>query len=102
MKRIIKDFKKLDPEIITLIAEQYPSGYEESQLISFVNAKGEFIKALEIKTDDIVYLIKVDRQLDKHFDEQDEDDSDFIGGDEDNMSFDESTAAEDGDDLNDE
>jgi hypothetical protein len=50
-------------------------GYDESQLITFVNAKGEFVKALEVKTDSIIYLIKLDRKLDEHINEYLESDS---------------------------
>ncbi len=66
MQRVIKDFKSISPEVMALINEQYPMGYDEGQLITFVNAKGEFVKALEVRTDNIVYLIKLDRKLDEH------------------------------------
>ncbi len=75
MQRVIKDFKSISPEVMALINEQYPMGYDESQLITFVNAKGEFVKALEVRTDNIVYLIKLDRKLDEHINEYMESDS---------------------------
>lgn len=69
MKRVIKDFKSISDDVIALINEQYPNGYDDAQLVSFVNAKGEFVKALEVKTDEITYLIKIDRKLDEHINE---------------------------------
>jgi len=78
MKRVIKDFKAISPEVMALINDQYPLGYEDNELVTFVNAKGEFIKALEVKTDEVVYLIKLDRKLDDHINEYvDSDDYDF-------------------------
>jgi hypothetical protein len=87
MKRVIKDFKTITPEVMALINDQYPYGYEDTQLVTFVNAKGEFVKALEVRTDEIVYLIKLDRKLDEHINDYMEDsDSDSDSGDD--ISFD--------------
>ena len=44
-KRIIVDFKKLTPEILGLIVEKYPDGYDEEDIISFRNAKNELVEA---------------------------------------------------------
>jgi len=76
MKRVIKDFKAISDDVIALINEQYPNGYDDDQLVNFVNAKGEFVKALEVKTDEITYLIKIDRKLDEHINDYIESDSD--------------------------
>lgn len=86
MKRVIKDFKSISPEVMALINDQYPHGYEDNELVTFVNAKGEFIKALEVKTDEVVYLIKLDRKLDDHINEYV--DSDDLGFDADSDSVD--------------
>ncbi len=77
MKRVIKDFKSIGDDVIALINEQYPYGYEDSQLVNFVNAKGEFIKALEVKTDEITYLVKLDRTLDEHINDYVDSDDDY-------------------------
>jgi len=69
MKRVIKDFKSTPPEILSLISQQYPFGYDETHLVNFMNSKGEYFHALEIKTPDSVYLIKQDRNLDQHVNE---------------------------------
>jgi|SRR5690554_2977514 len=80
MKRVIKDFKAITDDVLALINEQYPFGYEESQLVTFVNAKGEFVKALEVKSEEITYLIKLGTKLDDHINEymdSDDDDDDY-------------------------
>lgn len=63
LKRIIKDYKTLGEEHIALINEHYPNGFENENLISFVTPKGEFIKALEIRTEDAIYLFKIDKNM---------------------------------------
>ena len=86
MKRVIKDFKAITDDVVALINEQYPLGYEESQLVNFVNAKGEFVKALEVKSDEITYLIKLGTKLNEHINEymdSDEDDDYSYPSDED-------------------
>jgi len=66
MKKVIKDFKSTPREILSLVSQQYPFGYDETHLVNFMNSKGEYFHALEIKTPDIIYLIKQDRHLDQH------------------------------------
>lgn len=80
MKRIIVDYKKLTPEILGLLVERYPDGYDDDQVISFKNAKNETVDAVEVKTDDAIYLVKVSTRLENtmaNYDEDDYDDSDF-------------------------
>ncbi len=80
MKRVIVDYKKLTPEILSLLVEKYPDGYDDDQIISFKNAKNETIDAVEVKTEDSIYLVKVSTRLENtmaNYDEDDYDDSDF-------------------------
>lgn len=80
MKRIIVDYKKLTPEILSLLVEKYPDGYDDDQIITFKNAKNETIEAVEVRTEDTVYLVKVSSRLEvtmANFDEEDYDDSEF-------------------------
>lgn len=74
MKRIIVDFKKLTPEILSLLVEKYPDGYDDRHIIVFKNAKNETIEAVEVKTDDTVYLVKVSARLVNSMENFDEDD----------------------------
>ena len=80
MKRIIVDYKKLTPEILGLLVEKYPDGYDDDQIISFKNAKNETVEAVEVRTEDSIYLVKVSTRLENsmaNYDEDDYDDSDF-------------------------
>ncbi|MFC2109385.1 hypothetical protein ACFLRU_04045 [Bacteroidota bacterium] len=63
MKRIIVDYNKLTEDILNLLIEKYPEGYESKDIIVFKNAKNETIKAVEVKTEDTDYLVKVSKQL---------------------------------------
>ncbi|WP_353779066.1 hypothetical protein [Winogradskyella sp. 3972H.M.0a.05] len=62
-RRVIVDYKKLTPEILTLLVERYPDGYDDDHIISFRNAKNDLIEAVEVSTDDTKYLVKVSTKL---------------------------------------
>ena len=63
LKRVIVDFKKLTPEVLKLLVEKYPDGYDDLNIISFKNASGETIEAVEVRTEDTDYLVKVSVKL---------------------------------------
>jgi len=73
-KRIIVDFKKLTPEILGLLVEKYPDGYDEDHIISFRNAQNEVVEAVYVDTEDTRYLVKVSTKLVKTMENYDEDD----------------------------
>jgi len=80
MKRVIVDFKKLTPEILSLLVEKYPFGYDDDDIITFKNLKGELVEAVEVKKGDDIYLVKVSSKLVNsmaNFDEDDYDADDF-------------------------
>ena len=52
MKRVIVDYAKLTKDILNMLIEKYPDGYDYGDIISFKNAKGETIKAVEVRTED--------------------------------------------------
>jgi DNA-directed RNA polymerase subunit delta len=52
MKRVIVDYAKLTHEILNLLVERFPDGYDDSNIIRFRNAKNELIEAVEVKTED--------------------------------------------------
>jgi hypothetical protein len=81
MKRIIKDYKNITPELLDILNERYPEGIDEDDLISFKNHLGELISAVEIRYEDDIYLIKVSKQLTAKMDEAMEDDEDEDGDD---------------------
>lgn len=74
LKRVIVDFKKLTPEILALLVDKYPYGYDEDHIISFKNAKNEVVEAVEVTTEDTKYLVKVSTKLVKTMENYDEDD----------------------------
>lgn len=63
MKRIIVDYKKLTPEVLNLLTEKFPDGYGDDDIIVFDNHRNETIEAIEVKTPDAVYLVKVSSKL---------------------------------------
>lgn len=74
MKRIIVDYAKLTNEILSLLVERFPDGYDDADVIQFTNAKGELIEAVEVRTEDTIYLVKVSTKLQdriENFDEED-------------------------------
>ena len=74
LKRVIVDFKKLTPEVLKLLVEKYPDGYDEDHIITFRNAQGERIEAVEVTTSDTKYLVKISAKLEKTMANYDEDD----------------------------
>jgi len=78
MKRVIVDYAKLTNEILTLLVEKFPDGYDDSDIIRFKNAKNETIEAVEVRTEDTIYLVKVSTKLADRIGNFDEDDSDVL------------------------
>jgi DNA-directed RNA polymerase subunit delta len=74
MKRVIVDYAKLTNEILNLLVERFPDGYDDSHIIRFRNAKNELIEAVEVKTEDTIYLVKVSTKLANRLENFDEDD----------------------------
>lgn len=73
MKRVIVDYAKLTGDILNLLVEKFPDGYDSTDIISFRNAKNELIEAVEVKTDDTIYLVKVSTKLANRMEKFDED-----------------------------
>jgi hypothetical protein len=74
MKRVIVDYAKLTNEILTLLVEKFPDGYDDSDIIRFKNAKNETIEAVEVRTEDTIFLVKVSTKLSDRIENYDEDD----------------------------
>src|SRR5690606_37922144 len=74
MKRIIVDYAKLTNEILTLLVEKFPDGYDDTDVIQFTNAKGELIEAVEVRTEDTIYLVKVSTKSQDRVESFEEDD----------------------------
>jgi hypothetical protein len=78
MRRIIVDYSKLTNEILSLLVEKFPDGYDDSNIIRFRNAHNELVEAVEVRTEDTIYLVKVSTKLASRLEKFDEDDIDDI------------------------
>lgn len=79
MKRIIVDYSKLTNEILNLLMEKFPDGYDDSHIIRFRNAQNELVEAVEVRTEDTIYLVKVSTKLASRLEKfEEEDDLDDI------------------------
>jgi hypothetical protein len=74
MRRVIVDYAKLTGDILNLLVEKFPEGYDDSDIIRFRNAQNELIEAVEVKTEDTIYLVKVSTKLASRMEKFDEDD----------------------------
>ena len=74
MKKVIVDYSKLTGEILNLLVEKFPDGYDDSDIISFKNAKNETIEAVEVRTVDTIFLVKISLKLSDRIINYDEDD----------------------------
>ena len=63
LNRIIVDYKKLTQEILNLLVEKFPDGYGVRDIIKFTNHKGHYIEAVEVSTEDSIYLVKISDEL---------------------------------------
>ncbi|WP_088341206.1 hypothetical protein [Robiginitalea sediminis] len=76
MRRVIIDFKKLTPELAGALLDAYPQGYGDEDIISFKNASGQWIEAVELRAEDTLYLVKIGKNLNylmAHFEGMDAD-----------------------------
>jgi len=73
MKRIIVDYAKLTGDILNLLVEKFPDGYDDTDIIRFRNAKNELVEAVEVRTEDTIYLVKVSTKLANRMEKYDED-----------------------------
>ena len=78
MRRIIVDYAKLTGDILNLLVEKFPEGYDDSHIIRFRNAQNELIEAVEVKTIDTIYLVKVSTKLASRMEKYDEEDIDAV------------------------
>ena len=74
MRRIIVDYAKLTGDILNLLVDKFPEGYDDSDIIRFRNAQNELIEAVEVRTDDTIYLVKVSTKLASRMEKYDEED----------------------------
>ena len=78
MRRVIVDYAKLTDVILTLLVEKFPEGYDDSNIIRFRNAQNELVEAVEVRTEDTIYLVKVSTKLASRLEKFDDDDLDSV------------------------
>lgn len=59
MKRIIKNYHTLDPELRRLVLSRYPDGIGNTNLFRIRDQKGNSLSVLEFSTADTIYLLKM-------------------------------------------
>ena len=74
LKRVIVDYKKLNNDILELLVQKYPDGYDDDDVITFKNSSNEVIECIEIRTETTAYLVKVSKRLTMAMAEFEEDD----------------------------
>ena len=75
MRRVIVDFKKLNKDILNLLVQKFPDGYADRDIISFKNHHNELIEAVEVRTEDTAYLVKISKTLSDTMQAFDDDDT---------------------------
>lgn len=77
MKRVIVEYAKLTTNILDMLVEKYPDGYDYTDVISFKNVEGETQKAVEVKTEDTIYLVKISSKLEQTMEDYADDEDSF-------------------------
>ncbi|MDB2473882.1 hypothetical protein N9X95_00200 [bacterium] len=95
MKRVIKNYNTIQAQHIALIEEAYPLGINQEDIISLRMPDGKYLSCLEVKTDEIVYLFRMDDGMIQMLEEEtgedfsiDGDDLDLEGGNDEGRSED--------------
>lgn len=73
MRRIIVDYSKLTKEILDLLVAKYPEGYNAMDIVSFRDMHKNLIEAVQVETEDTIYLVKVSKKLQTSMEEHDTD-----------------------------
>ncbi|MCF8714152.1 hypothetical protein JM658_04860 [Joostella atrarenae] len=81
MKRVIVDYKKLTNEILSMLVDKYPDGYGDDDIIKFKNANNETVEAVEVRTEETIYLVKVSTRLANTMEKFEDDDDDEFAND---------------------
>jgi len=76
LKRVIVDFKKLDNNMLNLLVEKFPDGYDDDDIVTYRNANNEVVECVEVRTEDTAYLVKVSKRLVMAMEEFDDSDND--------------------------
>ncbi|MDR0754269.1 MAG: hypothetical protein LBF04_02660 [Prevotellaceae bacterium] len=87
-RRIVVNYNQLEPELIEVLNEKYPSGWRD-YILKVEKGNGEFFHAIMLDTEDVSYLIKVSVKVDSDMRDDIEKDLFGLGHDDDFMVNDE-------------
>ena len=74
MKRIIKNYTNITEVHIALITAEYPDGFGDEDVCTLSLPDGKYIRCLEIKTEDTIYLFRIDSEMIEMLEEATDDD----------------------------
>ena len=63
MKRVIRNIATLDAALLSLMDDQFPNGIRKEDLMSFPTSGGKRIYGIELKTEEVTYLVRVSNLL---------------------------------------
>jgi len=63
MTRRLIDYKKLNHHLAALLIETYPHGYGDEDIITFKNRDGDLVEAVELRTTETLYMVKISQSL---------------------------------------
>ena len=72
-KRVVTKLQNMSEELQEEVRKQYPHGFTD-HMIRIDKGPGDFFYAVDLETDDIHYLIKVDVKIDDKLEEDEEKD----------------------------
>ena len=101
MKRVIKNYNTIQAQHIALIEEAHPLGINQEDIISLRMPDGKYLSCLEVKTDEIVYLFRMDDGMIQMLEEETGDDFSIDGDDLDLEGGNDDGGSDDSDDWND-
>lgn len=70
-KRIIKKFELLSSDLLALVNEEYPEGFEDN-VITFQLHTGELARGVPLETEDARYLIRLPQSAVAEDDDEDD------------------------------
>jgi hypothetical protein len=74
LKRVIKNYQNIEQRHIDLIAAAFPEGFGDDDLQLLTLPTGKYLRALEVRTADTVYLFRIDSEMMEVLEEATDDD----------------------------
>lgn len=74
IKRVIKNYLNIEQRHIQLIAAAFPEGFGDDDLQLLTLPNGQYLRALEVRTEDTIYLFRIDTEMMEVLEEATDDD----------------------------